>query len=254
MSDNIKRAYKALLDKYGIDVSTTSGGLYANDILYFGEKKFGKAPQKDPYEKIDYYLNKFGEDLDNRLNNGRFKDLSGVKELQLYFGDAGDGGEFDPKYPKAIKANLNEDTFNLIGTISHENQHLKDNILGVPNLFSKSFTKGEGLKRSISLDKIYEKYKDRYSLPDDFTKYPWVHLSAIQAQLPVGKNIFDTDLGKEIASQWSKDSGFSEQAVKNELYYAMRPLNNTYITTQAEEDNKGLLQSFKEWIIEKSRF
>ena len=145
-----------------------------------------------------------------KSNTGRYLNQEGANiEMSNKYPFA--GGYVTSNNPNKVYLNPNNPTPTGIGEIFvHEYQHLLDSVRpnGMQSLLENKAPQGASYKNTSedfekllkNIDFTYAKYKDKYNLSNDFTDSGiFAELKRIEATLPVGKNIFDTDIGKDIS-------------------------------------------------------
>lgn len=146
---------------------------------------------------------------------GKYKEMSGITDIKEFSSGPQEGGYYDPKYPTTINVNPHSQ-WAYGATVAHERQHMLDNFRNTQNYNPK------GKDYSGSVKDIYGKYRGKYKLADDFLEHPFEELRGIESQLPPGKGILDTDIGKEMFH--------GRDDLLMQYFYNTRPMDTTYMT------------------------
>jgi hypothetical protein len=193
---------------------------------------------------------------------GRFIDTSGLKNVNFGTDNQGEYGFYNPESPDEISLNPNM-FYGYIEpseTFAHEHQHLLDyknpgqgavygNPIGrMPNV-------SKVMEVSDAIRKAADKYRASNKLSDDFTgKGFYAELVRLQSKLPVGKNIFDTPIGKELASKIPE--------LKSYFYQATTPIGGTEMhsaglpgeTITPVSTNPSIIKSIQNWVRNKTAY
>lgn len=220
-------------------------------------------------------LTRLKSELDELQNKGRYQNYSGDYKVTFYpgYNNRAVQGYYDPAIKKEININSQRSRSEVFPTLIHERQHLIDNELQPQastfplssfygangrwpskTLPIESLAKEEYIESTNKLISVYRKYAKKYNLPGDFITDPWVELTAIERQLPAGKGIMDTDIGKEL---------FKDGPMFKAMYYNLTS-NGTYMSNPLPQEappkkeilpfQKGLFESFQDWVRMKTRY
>ena len=145
--------------------------------------------------------------------SGRYFDTGGNTRIQAIPLPARYGGNFVPQMPNQVIINPNFDLPHK-DTFVHELQHKLDyeRIKDKPwqNAYTRDLSENKAwtdtskdyAKLSNNVKSAFEKYREKYNLSVDFNSVGLIpELKRIESTLPVGQNIFDTDIGKHISKE-----------------------------------------------------
>lgn len=212
--------------------------------------------------------------------NGRYLDIGGVKQLHINpIENFTVEGYYSPKKPGELTIDpSNIELANRINkiyaqkhdietpmrgspqqTFVHEQQHMKDFEkerqkfpYGSPEKHLDEHVKN--LAASDAIKETYNKYKEKYNLSDDYKtgKGFYAELARIQSTLPVGQNIFDTDLGKDLLKDIPELKSFFYKATApykgTEIHSADLPGDKSISTPiiQPKEKDKSLREMMEQ--------
>jgi hypothetical protein len=193
---------------------------------------------------------------------GRFIDTSGIKNVNFGTDGQREYGFYNPESPDEI--NLNPDMFfghiEPSETFAHEHQHLLDYKNPTQgSVYGNPIGRMPNVDKIMSTSKVINdaanKYRLSNDLSDDFTgKGFYPELARIQSKLPVGKNVFDTPMGKELANKIPE--------LKSYFYQATTPIGGTEMHSaglpgervKPIKNNTPTLKSIQNWMRNKTAY
>jgi len=218
---------------------------------------------KDLYEEIQSKA--LSQQARKGLNIDFPQYMTGVEKIKSVFAEPGLGGYVTEKEPTTI--NLNQRSiFEPLPTVGHEATHVAQNLANKELLKNKddysyrlglggplkSFPKNMMIQINENAEKVYQEYKDKDILSSDFSRDQremMADLQGLEAALPKGQTILDTDIGKKMFPTPELQHFY----LQSSLPYTTKMLEyNPSLFGLAVEKARKAIDTFKDEAISKS--